>query len=60
MLTFSQKHKHPTNGFGFLWVIVQRHVSQENRNQDITTENLPLGVDGLEKQKGNTEVAQMW
>lgn len=33
--------------------------SREQKSKDITTENLPLGVDGL-KAKKNTEVAQMW
>lgn len=62
MLKFSQKHKHPTNGCGFLWgiskgMLVKRTEIKRYSNRE---QNLLLGVDGLEKQKQNIEVAQMW
>lgn len=56
MLIFSQKHRHPSNDCEFLGRILEGILVK--RREMITTENLVLGIDELEKQKGNTEVAQ--
>lgn len=58
MLTFSKSTNTLQMTLGSFWGIFEG-ILGEQKSQDITTENIVLGVDGLEKQKGNSEAAQI-